>query len=108
MVPNSRSSRYQSLLKAPHRRAAPDFELADLFPTDRAPAFFRNEATRLQALKAKLWSAFAAETVEVTAPLVELTTAYTGALGLQLDMIDRASVVAKSGTSVGSQLPTAR
>lgn len=88
------ASRYSSLRSSPNRARKPDFELASLFPADRAPAFFRTEAERLQALKASLWSAFSAETVEATAPLVELTTAYTGALGLQLDMIDRARVVA--------------
>jgi hypothetical protein len=92
---SAQATRYSSLRSSPRSRAAPDFGLASLFPADRAPAFFRTEAEKLQALKASLWTAFTAETVEASSPLVELTTAYTGALGLQLDMIDRASVVAK-------------
>lgn len=103
MIPKSRASRYHSLLQALPGSAHPEAQLADLFPVDRAPAFFRHEASRLQALKASLWSAFTEETVEATAPLVELTTAYTGALGLQLDMIDRASVVAKTGAVAGPE-----
>jgi hypothetical protein len=86
------SSRYSSLRAQPRLKPAPDFELASLFPVDRAHPFFRVEAEKLQAMKASLWIAFSAQTVDSSAPLVDLTTAYTGALGLQLDMIDRASV----------------